>query len=115
MGTGKQDIDDQNHFLSLLQETNMPYTDAGPFNKKTNLALFCQKKISFINFVTRPAHVMYAFKNVMHVRLWVLIYLVVTCQCISFHLIKKNKTLSKRTKKGRGFGKKHFKSNDSQQ
>lgn len=44
MGTGKQDIDDQNHFLSLLQETNMPYTDAGPFNKKTNLALFCQKK-----------------------------------------------------------------------
>ena len=73
MGTGKQDIDDQNHFLSLLQETNMPYTDAGPFNKKTNLALFCQKIISFINFVTRPAHVMYAFKNVMHVRLWVLI------------------------------------------
>lgn len=71
MGTDKQDIDDQNHFLSLLQETNMPHTDAGPFNKKTNLVLFSakKKKKSFINFVTRPAHVMYAFKNVMHVRL----------------------------------------------
>lgn len=33
MGTDEQDIDDQNHFLSLLQETNMPYTDARPFNK----------------------------------------------------------------------------------